>query len=119
MKKHNWNEVQFTITAISIAATLGLWNIFSEPERVKAEEKSKEAALRLNEMSQIEVVEVTVFPTAAPTILAFQPLKVIYGGTPPAPKVFQIASAGVAPVKKAKSGGGGGGGGGTPNTGAS
>jgi len=33
-KSRNWNDVQIAIATVSVAATLGLWNLFAEPPKI-------------------------------------------------------------------------------------
>ena len=93
MKKKSWADVQMAITAISITATVGLWSMFSGPERAKALAKAQEAAQATEPPMPTEVVEPTATAMPVATELAYMPVKVIYGGTPPAPKAVSIVSA--------------------------
>jgi len=86
MKKKSWADVQMAITAIAITITIGLWSMFSAPEREKALAKAKEDAAATAVPETTEVIEPTQAVVVVPTKMAFTPLKIIYGGTPPAPK---------------------------------
>jgi hypothetical protein len=40
----NWNDVQIVIATISMALTLGLWNLFAGPDRETALKRAQEQA---------------------------------------------------------------------------
>jgi len=128
MKKKSWSDVQMAITAISITATLGMWSMFSGPERAKALAKAQEEADANVPPAPTDVVDASE-PTqlvveVVPTTVGFTPLKIIYGGTPPAPKPVTYVGGSTtttttnnaAPAKKPKKNGGGGGSGTTTKT---
>ena len=113
-----WNDVHLAITAISVTAMLGMWNLFATPNKPQAATQVSDTATSL---PPAPTETQAPAPTAQPiptTTLAFRPVKIIYGGVVPTPQiqptnipaqqVVQVVPA--APAKKKKSGGGGGGG---------
>lgn len=113
-KKKNWNEIQMVITTLSITATIAMWNMYAGDAKAKAVEAEKAVI----PPTPTFIPDPTSTPVPAPTQMVYKPIKIIYGGTPPAPEVVQIAVAAPAsskPQKSNKSGGGGGGGGGNTN----
>lgn len=111
-KTKSWLEIQTAIAAISMTATLGLWNMFAAPDQAKAAEAAKLAPTATPEPTPTEVVEEEVEPT--PASMSLVPVKIIFGGEAPQQQVVQVqaSGAGETKAKKKKSGGGGGGGGG-------
>ena len=100
-----WTEIQMSIAAISVTATLGLWNLFSIPSQTAAPSQAEPTSAPTDPSASTE----TAAADPVPTTLAFKPIKVIYGGTIPVQQqVIQVAPA--VSAKKAKSGGGGQGG---------
>jgi len=107
-KLHNWNDVQIMLATISIAATLGLWNVFAEPVKtVTAQVQDEPVAPPL---PTTETSPVAVEPTAMPQI---QPqTKIMF--TQAAPQASNVVQP--QKVKKKKNNNNGGGGGGTVTT---
>lgn len=68
----NWNDVQITLAALAMAATLGLWNIFAEPDLAKADASAQEPPAPPAEI-----------PAAAATPTAIAPFKILLGGVAP------------------------------------
>ncbi|MGC1377219.1 MAG: hypothetical protein WA821_13400 [Anaerolineales bacterium] len=103
--KQGWGEIQLAIAAVGLTATLVFWNLFSTPQKQKDVAQAGD--------TQIPPSQDTTQADATPTP-AFYPVKIIFGGTAPAPQatnanvVFQPP----APQPKRRGGGGGGGGGG-------
>lgn len=118
-KKKNWNDIQMVITTISITATIGMWNMFA----IDAKAKTIEAEKAFIPPAPSETPAPTSTPMPAPTMMVYKPIKIIYGGTPPAPQVVQIAVSAPSSSTGTKPRGGGGGGGNTnpspPSSGAS
>ena len=101
-KKKNWDDVKMVISALSVATTLAMWNIFSAGNNQK-------------ESSQVQVIEATPEPTVfvQPTPTATQPPFsgiILLGGEAPKPRVVVVRSSGGGGGGGGGSGGGGGGG---------
>lgn len=96
----NWNDIQVTIAAVSMAFTLIFWNLFAGPDRETALKRAQEqASLPPPEPAQIA--------EAAPVVAQPTPLgdgKILLGGNAPQTQII---------VQSGNRGGGGGGGGGT------
>ena len=103
----SWSEIQLAITAISITATLGLWNLFSTPNKTVAAQVAPPDPTPTEPPAPTEAAQ----PTAAATALSLRPVKIIFGGKAPQQQVIQVAAA---EPKKRKNNDGGGGGGGNP-----
>ena len=102
----SWNEVQMAITAVTITATLGFWNMFATPEKPQA---AAQVAATFTPPPPPPPTETAVpEPTATAASLSLRPVKIIYGGKVPQQEVIQVAVA-APPAKKNKGGGGGGG----------
>ena len=87
-KKKNWDDAKMVISALSVTATLAMWNIFAAN----------------NKSEHTQVVEIPPEPVVfiEPTPVAAQPPftgKILLGGEAPKPRVV---------VVQAKSGGNGG-----------
>lgn len=88
----SWTDIQMVLAALSMALTLGLWNLFAEPDRVAADQKAQQAP---------EVPPAGVTPTlAVPVPTQAGPIKILLGG---------IAPQTVITVQQPRRGGGGGG----------
>jgi hypothetical protein len=112
-KLRNWNDVQIMLATISIAATLGLWNVFAEPVKTVTAQVQDEPVTPPPPTT--EPSPVAAEPTAMPQILP--QTKIMF--TQVAPQTSNV----VQPQKKKKkknnnnnNGGGGGGGGAVTNT---
>lgn len=106
--KRSWFDTQIAILTISMAAVLGLWNLFAGPDRkVAAQKAAEEFANQQNEIEQQPepaMISPTPAPQLAPSAVAPQPgEKIILGNTAPQTKVY---------INKGGGGGGGGRGGG-------
>src|SRR5512143_997904 len=93
----NWNDVQIALVAMSMAATLGLWNLFAEPDLVKARES---AAL---EPVTPPPAEMPVVPVTAGAPTALPSTKILLGGA--APETVVVVQA---PSRGNRNNGGGG-----------
>ena len=71
----NWNDVQIALVAMSMAATLGLWNLFAEPDLAKANESAREPVVTP------PPAEIPVAVAGTPT--ALPPTKILLGGVAP------------------------------------
>ena len=100
-KKKNWDDVKMVISALSVTATLAMWNIFA----ANTPKENTQVVELLPEPEPVVVIE----PTAIPTQPAFTG-KILLGGEAPKPRVVVVHTSG--------SGGGGGGGGGGGSGGA-
>jgi hypothetical protein len=106
----SWVDVQMTIAAIAITATLGMWNLFSTPQKQQVTQVADAATPPPPPPPTEEVAVVTAPATQLPQ---FVPVKIIFGGV--APQQQQIVVQASAPQTAVKrNGGGGGGGGGKP-----
>lgn len=90
----SWTDVQIALVAMSMAATLGLWNLFAGPDLAKARESAQEPVI--TPPAEIPVVAGT--PTALP------PAKILLGGV--APETVVVVQP---PARRNRSNGGGGG----------
>ena len=113
-KLRNWNDVQIMLATISIAATLGLWNLFAEPVKTVTAQVQDEPVTPPPTEEPPTPAPVAVISTAMPqTQPQIQPqTKIMF--TQVAPQTSNV----VQPQKKKKknnnnNGGGGSGGGGT------
>ena len=97
----NWNDIQIALAATAMAVTLGLWNVFAEPDLARAKEKANEPA------APPPPTEAPVIADA-PTILP--QVKIMLGGV--APQTTVIVQAPSTRRQNRINGGGGGGGGG-------
>lgn len=101
----SWGEIQLTIAALGVTATLGFWNLFSTPEKAQAGTQVTQTATPPPPPTE------TAEPTATVTATAFalQPIKIIFGGQVPQQSVVQVQAqaAAPAPVKKHRSSSGG------------
>ena len=68
----NWSDVQIALATLAMAATLGLWNLFAEPDLVKAEASAQEPPVPPAEI-----------PVVAGTPTAMPPIKILLGGVAP------------------------------------
>lgn len=98
----SWGDIQMVLAALTMALTLGLWNLFAQPDRVAAEQKAKEAP---DLPPATEAAPTLAAPAAAPTQAG--PIKILLGG---------VAPQTVITVQQPSRGGGGGGGGSVPHT---
>lgn len=105
-KKKNWDDVKMVISALSVTATLAMWNIFAATND-QAEKK------QVVEAPPEPTVVVEVLPT--PTQPAFTG-KILLGGEAPKPRIIVVQ----AKAKNKNNGGdnndGGGGGGAVTST---
>ena len=103
----SWTDIQMIISSIAIAITLGLWSLFSGPQK-----KNASVTGEMIVPPQTSTVNTTV--VTQPQLVPGQ--KLLLGGTAPKQKVVVVngggggGGGGVAP---ASGGGGGGTGGGT------
>jgi len=93
-KKKNWDDVKMVISALSVTATLAMWNIFAAANNQK---ETAQVAELLPESEPVVIIE----PAATQPQPAFTG-KILLGGEAPQPRVI------------VRSGGGGGGGGSAP-----
>jgi cytochrome oxidase assembly protein ShyY1 len=100
----SWTDAQMTIAAIAITATLGMWNLFSIPQKQQVMQATDTAT----PPPPPPPTEVVV--TTATQLPQFVPVKIIFGGLAPKQQVIVQASA-QQPAHKKPSGGK------TPNTG--
>jgi hypothetical protein len=103
----SWVDVQMTIAAIAITATLGMWNLFSTPEKQQAN-LITEAATPPPPPPPTEEVVVVAAPAVATQLPQFVPVKIIFGGVAPKQQIVVQASAPQPAVKRNGGGGGGG-----------
>ena len=114
LQTKKWTDVHIAITALAVTATLGMWNMFSAPSKPQAALPPADTTTP-QPPDPTETSEPTATAQPAPTILAFRPVKIIYGGLNPQLQVTQVTAAPVvvavaaapAPAKKQKKGGGG------------
>jgi hypothetical protein len=102
----SWNDVQTAIATVAVVTTLGLWNLFATPSKVKAVQATEPVVPPTEPPVETEA---PAMPTAMPQVkIMFTP-----GVTPTT--IVQAQTNQQAPVKKKrnKNNGGGGGGGGT------
>lgn len=92
-----WSDIQMVLAALTMALTLGLWNLFAQPDRVAAEQQPKDAP----NLPPTEAASTLAAPAVAPTQTG--PIKILLGG---------VAPQTVITVQQPSRGGGGGGGGG-------
>ena len=97
-----WNDVQLVLAAMAMTLTLGLWNIFAEPDLAHAKESAKQ--------QPPTPPPATELPTVAGTPTALPPIKILLGGVAPELQVVQQQPSA---RRTGRSNGGGGGGGGT------
>ena len=88
----SWTDIQMVLAAFSMALTLGLWNLFAEPDRVAAADQKAQQA------PDVPVTDVT--PTLAAPAVPTQtgPIKILLGGLAPQTTIV---------VQQARRGGGG------------
>ena len=96
----SWNDIQIALAATAMAATLGLWNVFAEPDLALATQKANEPAAP---PPPTEVPAVAEAPTALPQV------KILLGGAAPQTTIVVQAPS---PRRQNRNNGGGGGGGG-------
>jgi hypothetical protein len=99
----SWTDVQMTIAALAITATLGMWNLFSVPQKQPVAQTT-DTATPPPPPPPTEAVAAT-----ATQLPQFVPVKIIFGGTAPQQKVVVQAAAQPPARNKGNSGGGGGG----------
>ncbi len=92
----NWNEVQLAFATVAMVLTLGLWNLFAGPDRVKAKQGDQVTA----PPPTVNPPAVELTPTPLPQV------KILLGGV--APQTQYTYSQ---PTTHRNRGGGGGGGG--------
>jgi len=92
-----WADVQMTIAAISITATLGMWNLFSTPQKQQVTQIT-DASTPPPPPSPTEEVAVVAAPVAQ--LPQFVPVKIIFGGIAPKQQVIVQVSAQQPAVKK-------------------
>jgi len=112
-KSKSWTDIQMIISSIAIAITLGLWSLFSGPQKKNASVTG----------------EVIVPPQPQNTSVVTQPQlapgqKLLFGGTAPRQKVVVVnggggGGGGAAPAANGGGGGGNSGGGSGGGTGTS
>jgi hypothetical protein len=80
--QNNWNQVELALGTLAIAATIGLWNLFSTPDPSQASGQVSSTA------------EPPSPPTAqaqpSPSALPLRPVKIIYGAQAPQQQVIQV-----------------------------
>src|SRR5512138_426102 len=97
----SWTDIQMVLAALSMALTLGLWNLFAEPDRVAAEQKAQQ-------LPEVPSTTAVTPPLAAPAVpTQTGPIKILLGGLAPQTTIV---------VQQRGGGGGGGGGGPIPQT---
>lgn len=69
----NWNDVQMVLATMAMALTLGLWNLFAQPDRALAKENTETAV--------VPPLPPTEQPNLAPTPLP--QIKIMLGGAAP------------------------------------
>ncbi len=95
----NWNDIQMFLAALSMALTLGLWNLFAGPDRALAKENIQPTEVPPQPVSEQPTVAA---PTALPQV------KIYLGGVAPQTQIT---------VTNVRGGGGGGGGASLPGGG--
>jgi hypothetical protein len=96
----NWNDFQMALATMAMALTLGLWNVFAEPDRTLAKESAAQSITPPPEVA----------PAVNPAPTQLGPIKIMLGGTAPQTTVVVQQSG------RGRNNGGGGGGGPTTNT---
>ena len=96
MQTKKWTDVHLAITALAVTATLGMWNMFSPPPQTQAAPQPTDTATP-EPPDPTETSQPTATAQPSPTILAFRPVKIIYGGLDPQQQVVQV-TASPAPV---------------------
>jgi|SRR6185369_15828035 len=92
----NWNDVQTAIATVAIVTTLGMWNLFATPSKLKVTQASEPTTPPTEPPVESTPIE------AASALTAMPQVKIIFAGaTPqtslqPAPSVQQVQ----APKKK-------------------
>jgi hypothetical protein len=100
----SWNEIEMLISAIAIALTLGLWNLFASPK--KSDVASVEAS---TDTPQPTSTVIAITPAPSPMLLPGQVL--LLGGTAPQPitqNVFQPSPTPTALIQSSNGGNKGG-----------
>ena len=114
----NWNDIQVAIASVSMALTLGLWNLFAGPDRETAERRAQEEAA---ERARQEAIRASM-PTPAPQVTAVPtPMqgKLLLGGQAPQTQIIIQSGSRGGGGGGGDDGGGGGGGGAVASTGSS
>jgi hypothetical protein len=100
----SWNDVQTAIATVTVVTTLGLWNLFATPSKVKAVQATEPVTPPTEPPVEMEA---PALPTAMPQVkIMFTP-----GVTPTV--IVQAQTNQQAPVKKKRNKNNGGGGSGT------
>ena len=102
-KPKSRTDVQWVISSLSLAVTLGLWGLFASHEK-------KVAGVDAQVAVPPQPTEQTVIVSQPPQLLPGQ--KLLFGGTAPQPSTVIVRT-------RSRGGGGGGGGGGSAHTGSS
>jgi hypothetical protein len=89
----SWTDIQMVLAALSMALTLGLWNLFAEPDRVAADQKAQQQPPDVPPSEAAPVLAAPTVPTQA------GPIKILLGG---------VAPQTVITVQQPRGGGGGG-----------
>lgn len=101
-KSRNWNDVQTALATVAVVATLGLWNLFATPSKVKAVQATEPVLPPTEPPVEMEP-PVAAAPTGMPQVkIMFTP-----GVTPTA--VVQAQTNQQASVKKKRNKNNGGG----------
>lgn len=79
----NWNDIQMALAAISITATIGLWNTFATPAKIETAQ---------NLAAPAAAISASPAPALPPNV------KVYFGGS--APQARQVAQAAQQPTTK-------------------
>jgi hypothetical protein len=98
-----WNDVQTAIATVAVVTTLGMWNLFAEPEKTVTAQAQ-------------EPQEPTAPPTelpVSPELTAVPQVKIMFTQTAPQTTVVQQPQVEKKKKKKNNNNGGGGGGGGS------
>jgi uncharacterized membrane protein YgcG len=102
----SWNDIQMIIATASMAATLGLWNLFAGPDRAaalqRAREEAEEKAKAELAATPVPLVGIVPNPTAGGVLLL--------GGAAPQSQIIVQSGGGGGGGRRGGGGGGGGGG---------
>jgi hypothetical protein len=109
--KRSWFDTQMVIITISMAAVLGLWNLFAGPDREAAAQKAAEEFT--NQQNQLTQQTEPVIISPAPIA---QPVPPVAAPPQPGEKIMLGGSAPQTQIFIQRGGGGGGGSGGGSNT---
>lgn len=97
----NWNDTQMIIATISMAMTLGFWNLFAGPDREAAAKRAEEEAAQMVAQKAVLAPQATATPLV-PTQSTLQGNGTIFlGGSAPQTQIIVPAS------RRGKGGGGG------------